>query len=73
MVGRMAETPTAAMTTHRWLADCAGMAGMLVLAMWLGGATNAWVVTGALQRLLFSLRLWSTRPLAGARAGAWSG
>lgn len=45
------------------LTGYAGFAAMLMLALWLGGAANAWVAMGAVQRAAASLRLWGSRRL----------
>ena len=36
----------------------AGLAAMLMLAFWLGGAANAWMAMGAAQRAAVSVRGW---------------
>ncbi|HAW10633.1 MAG: hypothetical protein ABSC16_03230 [Candidatus Dormibacteria bacterium] len=51
--------PTGPITTR--FTGYAGFVTMLLLALWLGGAANAWVTMGAVQRAAASLRLWSSR------------
>ena len=53
--------PTRPATRH--LTGYAGFAAMLMLALWLGGAANACVAMGAVQRAAASLRLWGSRRL----------
>ncbi|MGD1034341.1 MAG: hypothetical protein ABR977_07900 [Candidatus Dormibacteria bacterium] len=55
-----ADVDSTAPATRR-LTGYAGIAAMLMLALWLGGAANACVAMGAVQRAAASLRFWSSR------------
>jgi hypothetical protein len=48
----------AARPATRRFTGYARFAAMLMLALWLGGAANAWVAMGAAQRAAVSLRGW---------------
>jgi hypothetical protein len=61
---------TAETRGSRHLTGYAGILAMLLLALWLGGAANACLVMGSVERTLGLLRGWgSRRPCVGVVAG----